>query len=190
MANFHFRMEPLLELRRARRDECRAALAEALRVDDALQKQLDVLGREIDALREFCRRAVAPGNVNIERLVEARRYDLVTQAQQQNIIQQRQSVTAEIQRRRQALIEADREVRVLEKLRQRQAEQHRRDEELQEAKRLDEVASQQSFRKMQLAADDGAWSTEQGAGRNRPRSLPGHPRSGSAPRSLLEEASP
>ena len=154
MANFHFHMEPLLKLRQARRDECRAALAEALRVDDVLQKQLDAAGREIDALREFCRQASAPGSVDIERLVEARRYDLVTQAQQQNIVQQRESVTAEIQRRRQALVEADREVRVLEKLRQRQAEQHRRDEELREAKRLDEVASQQTFRKMQLAAEE------------------------------------
>lgn len=50
-------------------------------------------------------------------------------------------------------MEADREVRVLEKLRQRQTEQHRRNEELREAKRLDEVATQQSFRKMQLAPE-------------------------------------
>jgi flagellar FliJ protein len=156
MAKFVFRMETLLRLRQSQRDECRAALAEALRVDDVLQQQLDALAREIDALREFCRRASAPGSVDIERLVEARRYDLVTQAQQRNIALQRETVAAGIQRRRQALVEADREVRILEKLRQRQAEQHRRDEELRETKRLDEVASQQTYRKMQLAVEEAA----------------------------------
>ena len=89
---------------------------------------------------------MAPGGVNIDRLVEARRYELVTTAQQRNIGQQRETVAAEIERRRQALVEADREVRVLEKLRERQAEQYRRDEEGREAKRLDEVASQQACR--------------------------------------------
>src|SRR5580658_9229190 len=145
MARFIFPMESLLKLRRSQRDESRAALAEALRVDDVLRQQLAALGREIGALREFSRRASAPGSVNIERLVEARRYDLVTQAQHLNSTQQRETVGEEIERRRQALVESDREVRVLEKLRQRQAEQFRRDEELREAKRLDEVAAQQTF---------------------------------------------
>jgi flagellar FliJ protein len=154
MANFSFRLEPLLKLREARRDECRAALAEAYRVDEVLRKQLDALKRETDALREFCRQESAPGGVHIERLIEARRYDLVTQAQQQNVSQQRETVAAEVERRRQALVEADREVRVLEKLRERLLDQHRREEELREAKRLDEVAAQQTYRKMQQAVEE------------------------------------
>jgi len=153
MDRFLFRLEPLLKLRQARRDECRAALAEALRVDEVLRKQLDGLARELEALREFCRRKSAPGGLDIDRLVEAQRYELVTRGQQQNVAQQRQTVAAEIERRRQALVEADREVHVLEKLRERQAEAHRREEELREIKRLDEVASQQAFRTMQLAGD-------------------------------------
>ncbi len=122
MARFLFRLDPLLKLRQARRDECRAALAEALRVDEVLRKQLDGLARELEALREFCRRKSAPGGLDIDRLVEAQRYELVTRGQQQNVSQQRQTVAAEIERRRQALVEADREVRVLEKLCERQAE--------------------------------------------------------------------
>ena len=136
-------LEPLLKLRKSRRDECRAALAEAYRVDEVLRKQFDGLDRELDALREFCRRKSAPGGVDIDRLVEAQRYELVTRAQQQTSASSGRTVAAEIERRRQALVEADREVRVLEKLRERQAEQHRREEELREAKRLDEVATQQ-----------------------------------------------
>jgi flagellar biosynthesis chaperone FliJ len=43
---------------------------------------------------------------------------------------------------------------VLEKLRQRQAEQHRRTEDEREVKRLDEVASQRAFRRLQEAAEE------------------------------------
>jgi flagellar protein FliJ len=153
MSRFHFRLEPLLKLRESRRDECRAALAEAFRVDEVLRKQFDGLERDLAALREYCRTKSAPGGVDIDRLVEAQRYELVTRSQQRSIVQQRETVAAEIERRRQALVEADREVRVLEKLRERQAEQHRREEELREAKRLDEVATQQTFRKMVLAGE-------------------------------------
>ncbi len=97
---------------------------------------------------------MSPGGVDIDRLVEAQRYELVTRAQQGKIAQQRETVAGEIERRRQALVEADREVRVLEKLRERQVEQHRREEEVREARRLDEVATQQTYRKMQMAAEE------------------------------------
>ena len=156
MAAFTFRLEPLLKLREARRDECRSALAEGYRVDEVLRKQFDNMERELDALREFCRRKASPGGIDIDRLVEAQRYELVTKAQQQNIAQQRETVAAEIERRRYALIEADREVRVLEKLRERQSELHRREEEVREARRLDEVATQQTYRRMLQTAQEAS----------------------------------
>ena len=159
MAKFIFRLESLLKLREARRDECRAALAEGYRVDEVLRKQFDSMERELDALKEFCRRKASPGGIDIDRLVEAQRYELVTRAQQGNIAQQRETVAAEIERRRQALVESDREVHVLEKLRERQAEQYRREEEVGEARRLDEVATQQTYRKMMAGSEEqGAWS--------------------------------
>ena len=156
MGRFIFRLEPLLKIRQARRDECQAALAEGYRVDEVLRKQFDNFERELVVLKEFCRRKVSPGGVDIDRLVEAQRYELVTKAQQGKIAQQRETVAAEIERRRQATVEADREVRILEKLRERQAEQHRREEEVREGRRLDEVATQQTYRKMQLAAQEAA----------------------------------
>jgi flagellar FliJ protein len=151
MARFIFRLTALLRLRESRRDECRAALAEAYRVDELLKGQFDGFSRELDALREFCRRKASPGSVNIDQLVEAQRYELVARAQQRKIAQQREAVAAEIERRRQALVEADREVRILEKLRENQAGQHRRAEEYQDAKRLDEVAQQQAMRKVAIS---------------------------------------
>ena len=147
MARFTFRLAALLHLRETRRDECRATLAEAYRTDEALARQFDDLCRDRDALRNFWRLKASPGAVDIDRLVEAQRYELVIRARQQDLARQRETLAAEIERRRQAVVEADREVRVLENLRTRQAEQHRRDEELCEAKRLDEVATQQAFRR-------------------------------------------
>ncbi len=152
MSRFVFRLAALLRIRESRRDECRAALADAYRVDEVLRKQFESLSQEIEALREFCRMKASPGTVDIDRLVEAQRYELVARAQQRNIAQQRQTVATEVERRRQALVESDREVRVLEKLRERQAEQHRCEEELRETKRLDEVATQQTFRQLQHAS--------------------------------------
>jgi flagellar FliJ protein len=154
MSKFVFRLGVLLRLRESRRDECRSALAEAYRVDEVLRKQLEGMARELDALREFCRRKASPGTVDVDRLVEAQRYELVARAQQRRVLQQRQTVSEEIDRRRQALVEADREVRVLEKLRQRQAEQHRCEEEVKETRRLDEVATQQTFRRMQQSLQE------------------------------------
>ena len=154
MAKFTFRLAALLRLRESRRDECRAALAEAYRVDEVLARQFDSLVRELDALRTFCRLKASPGAVDIDRLVEAQRYELVARAQQRESPSSGRRWPPRSSRR-QTLVEADREVRVLDKLRERQAEQHRREEELQEAKRLDEVATQQHFRQA-LAAPPGS----------------------------------
>ena len=154
MARFIFRLAALLRLRESRRDECRAALAEAYRVDEVLAKQLDGLNRELDALREFCRLTVSSRTIDVRPAGRGPALRTGGAAQQRHVAQQRQTVAAEIEVRRQALVEADREVRVLEKLRRRQAEQHRRQEDLREVKRLDEVATQQTFRQLQQAAQE------------------------------------
>ena len=99
MARFLFRLASVLQLRETQHDECRTALAEAYSVDAVLKNQADALKREIDALKEFCRRKVSPGAVDINRLVEAQRYEMVARAQEQKIDEQRQQVAAEIERR-------------------------------------------------------------------------------------------
>jgi flagellar protein FliJ len=145
---FKFRLATLLRMREATRDQRRGALAEAYRVDELLRRQLDATGNELEQLKGHCRRAVGPGEVDVDRLVEAQRYELTLRRQQAHVLGQREVVAGEIERRRQALIEADREVRVLEKLREKQADAHRCAEEYREARRLDEVAQQQSMREV------------------------------------------
>jgi flagellar FliJ protein len=142
MTKFKFRLATLLRLREATRDERRTELAEAYRADNVLSEHLDRIGRELDWLQTQCRKAAGPGTVDLDRLVEAGRYELALRAQRSQLDQQREAVSAEIDRRREALLAADRDVRLLEKLRDKQARRHRHEENRQEIKQLDEVAGQ------------------------------------------------
>ena len=146
MTKFKFRLATLLRLREATRDARRTELADAYRADDVLNEHLDRVGRELDWLRTQCRKAAGPGTVDVERLVEAGRYELSLRAQRGQLEGQREAVGAEIDRRRQALLAADRDVRLLEKLRDKQAKRHRQEENRQETKQLDEVAGQRAAR--------------------------------------------
>lgn len=142
MAKFKFRLATLLRLREATRDERRTELAEAYRADDVLRKHLERVGRELFWLKAQCRKAAGPGTVDVDRLVEAQRYEVTLRAQQRQLTGQCEAVGAEIDRRRGALLAADRDVRLLEKLREKQARRHRQEEHRQEIKQLDEVAGQ------------------------------------------------
>lgn len=146
MRKFQFRLATLLRLREATRDERRAALAEAYHVDDVLQRQGVALTEELARLRTRCRMAAGPGTVDVDRLVEAHRYELALRVQGQTLDRQRQAVAAEIERRREALVEANRDVRVLEKLREKQALRHRTEQDRRDRKELDEIAVQRACR--------------------------------------------
>jgi len=141
MTKFHFRLATLLRLGESVRDERRGQLAEAYRADELLEQRQDTLTQELEAIRASSREDMAPGPVDLDRIVEAQRYELALRAQQRHFAQQREVVGAEIERRREALLAANREVRVLEKLRGRQEERHRQDEARRAARQLDEIAT-------------------------------------------------
>ncbi len=140
MAKFKFRLATLLRLREAARDERRSELAQAYRADEIIRHQRSRLARDLSELETTTRQASAPGDLNVDRLLETRRYQLVLRSQEQHVRQQHEALRAEIERRRQAVVDANREVRVLEGLRQKQYERHREEENRQEIKRLDEAA--------------------------------------------------
>ncbi len=146
MAKFKFRLATLLRLREAARDERRAELAQAYRADEILQEQRTRLAADLRELERHIRRVSAPGQLDVDRLLEARRYELVLRSQQQQAGQQHEALQAEIERRRRAVVDANREVRVLEKLRQRQYERHSQEESRQEVKRMDEAAGRTRVR--------------------------------------------
>src|SRR4051812_38751106 len=124
MAKYRFRLETLQKVRQARRDQQRASLAEAYRAERILAENRAQLAAEKHALRELRRSAATGQYLDVNRLLEAQRYELLLKAQEQELAKQAVLLAAESERRRQALVEADREVRVLEMLDERHRQAH------------------------------------------------------------------
>ncbi len=140
MVKYKFRLAVVQKLREARRDQCRAALAEAFRAEQVLAANRAELAAEETALRALQRSAAVGRYLDVNRLLEAQRYELLLKARSQEIAKQATLLDAEIERRRQALVEADRAVRVLELLDERHRREHRRRLARLDTKLLDEAA--------------------------------------------------
>ncbi len=145
MAKFKFRLATLLRLRESARDERRTLLAQAYRAEDVILQEQQRLEAERAALERRIRGAAGPGEIEVDRLIEAQRFELVLRAQKEHLARQHELVKAEIERRRQALVEANREVQILENLREKQHERWRGEESRREVKRLDEVGQRRAI---------------------------------------------
>ena len=137
---YQFRLTTMLKLREQARDERRRELAQAYEAERILNARMTEMQAEIEATRQRTRIAGGAGSINIEELLNARRYALVMKSQVLDAEAQVKLVLEEVERRRLALLEADRDVKVLEKLRERQSDQHGELERKQENKQLDEAA--------------------------------------------------
>ena len=146
MAKFKFRLATYLRLREAIRDERRSLLAQAYRAEDLILDQQRRLDAESTATAAQIRDAARPGRVNVDRLLDAQRYQMAVRGQQEQLARQHEMVKAEVQRRHQALVEANRDVQTLEKLRDRQQEQHRYQENRREIRLLDEAGQRGTVR--------------------------------------------
>jgi flagellar FliJ protein len=140
MKGFEFRLQTLLKVRAAERDECRQQLAKAYRADQILVEHREQLQVELNETKRCARQLVEPGNLRVEHLLNANRYELVLAAQIQQLEEQRKLVATEIERRRQLLVEADRKLRILEKLKERQWAEYLNQEEKVDIRNLDEIA--------------------------------------------------
>ncbi len=146
MAKFKFRLATYLRLREALRDERRSHLAQAYRAEEVIVQEERRLEAESTAMAAKVRDFARPGEIDVDRLADAQRYQIVLRAQQQHVASQRALVKTEIQRRHQALVEANRDVQVLEKLRSRQSDQHRYQENRREIAHLDEIGQRRTVK--------------------------------------------
>jgi len=144
MSRFTFRLATLLKLRERARDERRAQLAQAYQAEAILGQEQQRVADDLALLQQQSREAAGPGTLDLDRLLDARRFEAVLLVQQQDLQKKQKLLEAEIDRRRQALVEANREVRVLELLRERQLQRHREEESRREMKLLDEVAGRRA----------------------------------------------
>jgi flagellar FliJ protein len=156
MSNFKFRLQTVLRLRQAVRDERRAELGRAQRAAEVLREQQDKVAAEAvenqNATRQMMtRQAATSGGVSVDGLLNAHRHALVIKAQAAQLTQQQTQIAAEIAKRQSALVEADRDVRVLEKLQEKGQAEHDLLELAQEQRELDEIAVIRSFRQREAA---------------------------------------
>jgi flagellar FliJ protein len=143
MAKYKFRLATLQKVREARRIQQRQALAEAFRAEEVLAESRAALTAEEVEIRALQRSASAGKYLDINRLLEAQRYELLLKARGQELAKQAMLLAAETERRRKLLVEADRDVRVLELLDERHRREHDRRKQRMEHRILDEVAQNQ-----------------------------------------------
>ena len=137
---FHFRLQTLLRLRIAERDQRRAELAKALRAEEVLRAEEQRVADEQAQLAIRVQMLKNPGSADVDSLLQTHRYEVVLLSQRKQIASQLAQVQAESERRRLALVEADRQVRVFEMLRDRQLAAYRQAAEREETKEFDEIA--------------------------------------------------
>ncbi len=146
MAKYQFRLTTLLKLRKARRDQTRIALAEAFRAEQVLAARIAEVTKQLFELRELQRAATAETYLDVARLLEAQRYEVVLKAEEQQLAKQQALLSTETERRRLTVVEADREVKALELLSERQRTEHLKDQRRGETKELDEAAMMRQSR--------------------------------------------
>ncbi|MBI2477803.1 MAG: flagellar export protein FliJ [Planctomycetia bacterium] len=146
MAKFQFRLESLMKLREAERQQRRIELAEALHAEFLLRQQASQLHQDIHDVEMRSRVISSPGRIHVDRILESHRYKLLLKSQVLTLRQKEAQLQAEIERRRTALAMADRDVRVLEKLRERKRTEHDATEFKRDLQQLDEVAVQRWVR--------------------------------------------
>jgi flagellar export protein FliJ len=151
MAKYEFRLKTLQKVREARRDEHRAALADAFRAEQVLAETRAELALESETLRALQRSATSGKYTDVNQLLEAQRYELLLKARNQDLAKQAILLAAETVRRRQTLVESDRDVRSLERLDERHEREFRRDADRQETKHLDEIAANRWHGKREAA---------------------------------------
>ncbi len=137
MNKFHFRLEPVLRLRKHARDECRLQLATALEREAGLSRGLARVTNELSVERRSSARL---GAIDLATLHDAQRYVASLEAQRHAVEQQRVGAARDVERRQAELSEAERDVRQLETLRQKQADRSHAVGEAAAARELDEIA--------------------------------------------------
>lgn len=156
MSTFRFRLQTVLRLRIAARDERRAELGRALRAAEVLREQqakiaTDLVDNQVAIREMMVRQAASATGVNVDSLLNSNRHSLVLKAQSNQLTQQQKQIAAEIAKRQATLVEADRDVRVLEKLQERGQQEHELLDLAKEQRDLDEIAIMRAFRQREAA---------------------------------------
>lgn len=121
--NFKFRFETLLELRRRERDEAGAEVGQANEAIRRVDEQREALKQQRVDLR-LSPSASRKGNVSVDRLLTAGRYDIQLEADAEALSDTRGKLIQELARRQEKLKQAEAELKRFEKLREHEKSSH------------------------------------------------------------------
>jgi flagellar export protein FliJ len=137
---FRFRLQSLLAVHRMEREQRQLALAEALAVQQALDRERGEVETALADQLIGSRATAAPGRVDADGLAAVHRYMTSLRGRLAALAERERTLVAETEARRQAVVEIDRKLRVIEKLRDRQHERFETECSRAEARELDEIA--------------------------------------------------
>jgi flagellar export protein FliJ len=140
MPQFHFRLDKVHLVRQNTRQQRRVELLEAQQAEDQIAAQVADLQSELQTLRGHVQLAGAPGQLNLDNLRHAQRYERTLRGELDSAQSRRETLLAEVERRRQALVEADRDVKVLDRYEQQQLAHFRIGQSRRDAKIYDDQA--------------------------------------------------
>jgi flagellar protein FliJ len=139
MPNFVFRLQSVLQVRAAERDQRRQEMAELLANQQSLQDRLAELDGELHVLSAELTNW--NGTIDLARRLDVDRYAMILRADRKQVEYAATELDARITLKRAELLTADRDVRSLEKLREQQQEAFTADQRRREQRELDEVAA-------------------------------------------------
>ncbi len=146
MAQYRFRLQSILTLRERDRDKAAQSLQQAQLARQKLLDQIDELHRDIEEQNQL-RGASNLGQVDVQRVLDAQRYQLTLIESIRGIQVNIGLIDQEIERRRAKLVVAEQGVKALEKLSENQRQAWNEEQATRSQSRLDEWASFQHYQR-------------------------------------------
>ena len=101
MSKFTFRLRTLLKLRESVRDQYRGELAQAFEAERIIEQQSAELADQLKGVHAEKAAGAEPGEIDVDRLLQSNRFELVLRSQQQELADRAKKVAEEVDRRRQ-----------------------------------------------------------------------------------------
>jgi len=148
MANFSFKLDPVLSQRRAEEDRCQQDLAKSLRQRMILRDQLRLMQQTITQSKGRLSDGLV-GRVDVDRVLQFARYSGQTTQRAHAFVARLSGIEKQIQAARQKLMGAVRARKALEMLRDRRYRQWKQGMQRRVDAQLDDLALQRHARRAQ-----------------------------------------
>ena len=149
MAAFQFKFQTLLDYRTRVEEERQRELAQVLRMRMILHDQLRLMQQTIYHSKQALSESLT-GRVNVEQISHFARYSGQVERKGHGLVLRLGQLEKQIDHARLRLLDATRQCRALEQLRDRHREQWQAQQDRREAVEMDELATQQYLRRMDV----------------------------------------